>query len=151
MNDEEKPEEDELHDEDSLDIDMDLDIDLDEDDDDEDELDLDLDKEEEEEEEEIGAPQEEAPADAPPAEPIQATIEQDVAIKVQEVPLHVVVEAGRLKMSLQQLLDLQPGNLLELGITPESGVNLTVAGKVIGRGELIRVGEALGVRILEKG
>lgn len=151
MNDDEEKqpeeEEEEFHYDEPLDLDMDLDIDEEEE------------EEELEEAEEIGAPEvdeepEEEMEEAPPkepSEPIHAELEADVAVAVQEIPLHVVVEAGRLKMSLQQLLDLQPGNLLELGVTPESGVNLVVEGKVIGRGELIRVGEALGVRILEKG
>lgn len=137
-----------LDDDESLDLDMDLDLD------DDSEWDEDSEAEVGEPEEAAEAEPEADPEPKPevePEEPIHAEMVDDVAMAIQEVPLHVVVEAGRLKMSLRQLLDLAPGNLLELGITPESGVNLVVSGKVVGRGELIRVGETLGVRILEKG
>jgi len=52
-------------------------------------------------------------------------------------------------MSVKKMLELQPGNLLELDIHPENGVDLVVNGKRIAKGELIKLGEALGVRILD--
>jgi len=147
---EEAPEEEAPAEEKPLDLDMDLDIDLEEEEEPEEER-----LEEEPETEEIGPPDEEEEAPPPPPEepqePIQAEVVADTPISIEAVPLHVVVEAGRIKMSLQQLLDLSPGNLLELGVSPDSGVNLVVEGKVVGRGELIKVGDSLGVRILEKG
>ncbi len=153
MKDEETlPEDEELENEVTpLDIDMDLDIDeedegtLEEEDEDE-ETEEDEDEETEEEEEEVTYEE-----SSEPEVPIAAAIRPDKPIDIHDVPLHVVIEAGRLKMSLQQLLDLKAGNLLELGITPQTGVNLVVSGKVVGRGELVRVGDALGVRVLEKG
>ena len=161
MNDERDPEEEFPGEEEEETLDLDLDLDIDENDEAEGE-EFDGAMEEEEAAEEVGAPpvqeeaassEESAPESAPPEEeaPIQADVRPDETISVHEVPLHIVVEAGRLKMSLQQLLDLQPGNLLELGVSPESGVNLVVSGKVVGRGELVKVGDALGVRVLEKG
>ena len=54
-------------------------------------------------------------------------------------------------MSARKLLELRPGNLLELDVHPDSPISLVTNGKSIARGELIRVGEVLGVRILEIG
>jgi len=54
-------------------------------------------------------------------------------------------------MTVQTLLDLNPGNLLELDVHPESGVDLVVNGSRIGKGELLQIGDTLGVRILELG
>lgn len=72
-------------------------------------------------------------------------------IKLDEIPIVVTVEVARIKTTVQTLTNLQPGNLLELHVQPEHSVDLTVNGRRIGRGELMRVGEALGVRVLEVG
>lgn len=122
--------------------------------------------EEEEFEEEI--PEEEPPQ--PPAQQVQkATPPEPQAQAVQqtppapsaapsqkvfsaeEIPFSIVVEVGRVQMSLQKLMELQPGHLLELNIRPENGVDLVVNGKRIAKGELLLIGEALGVRILDIG
>lgn len=72
-----------------------------------------------------------------------------VPSSIEDLPLPVVIEIGRIQMSIKKLLELQPGNMLELDIHPETGVDLVVNGKRVARGELLRIGEALGVRILE--
>jgi flagellar motor switch protein FliN/FliY len=54
-------------------------------------------------------------------------------------------------MSIEQLMKLEPGNLLDVDIRPEHSVNLTIQGKLVGKGELIRIGDAVGVRILQLG
>lgn len=68
-----------------------------------------------------------------------------------EIPVTIIVEAGCIQMTMEQLLQLEPGNLLELNVRPESNVDLTINGKVVGKGELIKLGEALGVRVLKLG
>ncbi len=40
-------------------------------------------------------------------------------------------------MSVQKLLELQPGNLLELDVHPENGVDLVVNGSCIARGRTL--------------
>jgi flagellar motor switch protein FliN/FliY len=72
-------------------------------------------------------------------------------IKPEEIPVSLVIEIGRIQMTIEKLLQLEPGNLLELDIHPENGVDLVINGKTVGKGELIRIGEALGVRITELG
>jgi flagellar motor switch protein FliN/FliY len=73
------------------------------------------------------------------------------AIAPEQIPITLTVEVGQIQMTMDQLLKLEPGNLLEIDIRPEDGVNLTVNGKVVGKGELIRIGDALGVRVLQIG
>jgi flagellar motor switch protein FliN/FliY len=68
---------------------------------------------------------------------------------LKEMPLHVTVEIARLKMTLDKLMHLSPGNTLELPVHPDQGVSLTVNGQVVGRAELVYLGEQLGIRILE--
>lgn len=72
-------------------------------------------------------------------------------VNLDEIPLNIVIEVGRIQMSLKKLLELEPGNLLELDIHPENGVDLVVNSKCIAKGELLKIGDVLGVRILEKG
>lgn len=93
----------------------------------------------------------------------ESTEEQAASNEVQEtqvtrepitpkgIPLEVVVEVGRLKITVEKLLELQPGNILEVDVKPESGVDLVVNGRCVGKGELLRVGEMLGVRVLDLG
>lgn len=74
--------------------------------------------------------------------------EEGTSITPAELPVHLTVEVGRIHMTVGALMNLAPGNLLELNVSPEQGVDLVVNGKKVGRGELIRMGDVLGVRIL---
>lgn len=75
--------------------------------------------------------------------------EPSTVVKLEDIPLPIVVEVGRLNMSIKKLLELQPGNMLDLNISTDSGVDLVVHGKKIAHGELLRIGESLGIRVLE--
>jgi len=72
-------------------------------------------------------------------------------VDVGSLPVAVVVQLAELMMSVEKLAELQPGNLLDLDVRPENGAALVVNGKVIGRGELLRIGDSVGVRITEIG
>jgi len=69
----------------------------------------------------------------------------------ESIPFPVSVEIDRIRMPLEKLLGLVPGNVIEMSVRPEQGVYLTVHGKKIARGELVKIGEVLGVKILEIG
>jgi flagellar motor switch protein FliN len=77
------------------------------------------------------------------------TIKTHVAPK--DIPVSLIVEVGRIHMTVEKLLELEPGNLLDLNIHPENGVDLIINSKKVGKGELIRIGESLGIRVLEMG
>lgn len=72
-------------------------------------------------------------------------------VAIKELPLYVTVELTRMKMTLDQLMHLNPGNMLDLPVHPDQGVSLTVNGQKVGRAELVYLGETLGLRILEIG
>ncbi len=82
---------------------------------------------------------------------VQSTQPETQIASVAKIPMKIVVELCQIQMPMEQIIKLEAGNLLTLNHHPKDGVNLTVNGCLIGRGELIRVGEALGVRILEIG
>lgn len=90
----------------------------------------------------------ESPASAPVQESMPLAIEKHAHIKLDEIPISLIVEVGRIQINIQKLLELEPGNLLELNVRPEDGVDLVMNGKRVGKGELIRIGESLGVRIV---
>lgn len=94
---------------------------------------------------------EEAPAQEAAASTGVEVAPEEPATPFSNIPLTIVVEAGRLQMTVQKLMDLQAGNLLEVDIHPENGVDLVVNNKVIGKGEIVRLGDVLGVRILDLG
>jgi flagellar motor switch protein FliN/FliY len=76
---------------------------------------------------------------------------KDRPISPEQIPVTLIVEAGQIQMTMEQLMNLEPGNILEINLHPEDGVDLTINGRTVGRGELIRIGEAIGVRILQMG
>lgn len=81
-------------------------------------------------------------------EPLEGSFVSHKESDFDSLPVNLTVEVGRIRMSIKELKDLSPGNVIEMNVTPEEGVDLVVNGKKVGRGELIRMGEALGVRIL---
>lgn len=107
-----------------------------------------------EEEETEATTETETPLEEPSEPPLpkaSAPSSSAQPISPEEIPLALTVEIGQIQMTMDQLLKLEPGNLLEIEIHPENGVDLTINGKLVGKGELIRIGEALGVRVLQIG
>lgn len=90
-------------------------------------------------------------AEAQPVKPAPAPKEGKSPISPEQIPVSIIVEIGQVHMTMDQLLKLEPGNLLDVNLHPENGVDLTINGKVVGKGELIRIGEVIGVRVLQLG
>lgn len=78
-----------------------------------------------------------------------AAIQEAKPINANDVPLDIVVEVGRFKITVQKLSELKPGDILDLNFRPEEGVNLIANGHFIARGELLKIGDLIGVRILD--
>jgi flagellar motor switch protein FliN len=68
---------------------------------------------------------------------------------LMDVMLQVVVELGRTKMPLRQILDLQQGSVVELDRQAGEAVDLYVNDRLIARGEVVMVDDKFGVRITE--
>lgn len=66
----------------------------------------------------------------------------------REIPLTLSVEVTKITLPLEKIIQLRPGNLLDLKTNPQLLVSLTVNGQPLARGELVKIGESLGVRIL---
>ncbi len=102
--------------------------------------------------EEFEAPFEEPLEEEAPPEAV--SVEEppkEKMVSPKKVPIALTVEVARMKMSLDKLLKLKPGNVLELGVQPEKGVDLVANGKCVGKGELLQVGDVIGVKIVKLG
>ncbi|QOZ36258.1 type III secretion system cytoplasmic ring protein SctQ [Bradyrhizobium sp. CCBAU 53421] len=63
--------------------------------------------------------------------------------------LTVDVDVGRLTMPLGQLRELAVGQVIDLGFDATTNVSLRVNGQVVATGELVRIAEQTGVRLLD--
>ena len=70
-----------------------------------------------------------------------------------DVPVKVAVEVGRVRLTLADLVKLQPGSLVELDREAHEPVDILVNGKVVARGEVVTMDQKYGVRVtsVEKG
>lgn len=72
-------------------------------------------------------------------------------LTANDIPLTLTVEVGQINLTAQKLLELQAGNVIDLDLSVEHGVDLVVNGRIIGKGELLKIGDSIGVRILQIG
>ncbi len=62
----------------------------------------------------------------------------------------LVAEASRYSLTVEEFLNLSQGSILNLnGIHPSRGVDLVLNGAKVGRGEIVSLGDVLGIRVLE--
>lgn len=65
------------------------------------------------------------------------------------VALTVTVELGRVRLPLREVLRLQEGSVLELDRLAGAPVDVLANGTPVARGDVVVVGDELGVRISE--
>ena len=68
---------------------------------------------------------------------------------IQSIPVTVTAELGSAKLKLKDLLRLTQGSVLELDAIAGSSLNLKVNGAVIAKGEVVTVGDQLGLSVTE--
>jgi flagellar motor switch protein FliN len=66
-----------------------------------------------------------------------------------DVELTVTVELGRIRLPLRELLRLQEGSVVELDRLAGTPVDVLANGTPVARGDVVVVGDELGVRISE--
>jgi flagellar motor switch protein FliN/FliY len=66
-----------------------------------------------------------------------------------DVALTVTVELGRIRLPLRELLRLQEGSVVELDRLAGAPVDVLANGTPVARGDVVVVGDELGVRISE--
>ncbi len=67
---------------------------------------------------------------------------------LSDIPLTIEVVVGYMRIPIKELLSMQVGGTYKLGNIVSSQVDLLINGKRIAKGELLKSGDMLGVRIL---
>lgn len=78
----------------------------------------------------------------------QDTTTEDAGPGLDGVGLTLAFELGRRSVTLAELKDVGAGHVFDLGLPPGDSVDLVVNGTRIGRGEIVSIGERLGVRVV---
>src|SRR3990172_8159580 len=66
-----------------------------------------------------------------------------------DVPLDVSVELGRCRMTIQDLLGLSPGSVIELDKVAGEALDILINDRLVARGEAVVVNDKFGVRITD--
>jgi flagellar motor switch protein FliN/FliY len=74
-------------------------------------------------------------------------IEQEKLDLLMDIPLEVSVEIGSTHLPLEEILKLNPNNIVELDKFINQPVDLKVNGKLIAKGELYTVEDHFGIKI----
>lgn len=91
---------------------------------------------------------EQHPANAqPPATSASAAFEAGVA-DLTDIPLRITFDLGERHIPLRELASIAPGHLFDLGLAPDSAVNLRINGVRVGVGELVEIGGRIGVAVM---
>ena len=64
-----------------------------------------------------------------------------------DAPLDLSVELGRARMSIQDLLNLSPGSVIELDKIAGEALDILINGRLVARGEAVVVNDKFGIRI----
>jgi len=68
---------------------------------------------------------------------------------ILDIPLEVIVELGRTKVLINELLQLTKGSIIELTKLAGEPMDIFVNGKLFARGEVVVVNEKFGVRLTD--
>jgi flagellar motor switch protein FliN/FliY len=68
---------------------------------------------------------------------------------LQDIPVEVAVEIGRLRLPLKDLLSLSAGAVLELDRAADAPVDVLVNGRLVARGEVVVIEGEFGVRVTD--
>ncbi len=69
--------------------------------------------------------------------------------RLLDVPLNVDVELGRTRMTIQDLLALGPGSIIELDKVAGAPLDILVNDRLLARGEAVVLNDKFGIRITD--
>jgi len=70
---------------------------------------------------------------------------------ILKLKVPVIVQIGRRGMSMEDVLALQPGAILELDKHADDELSLLINNKHVGAGTAVKVGENFGIRVTQAG
>jgi flagellar motor switch protein FliN/FliY len=68
---------------------------------------------------------------------------------LHDLPVEVVVELGRTRLTVRQLAELDRDDVIDLARDAEMPLDLVAGGRLIARGEVVMVGEKMALRVTE--
>ena len=78
----------------------------------------------------------------------EANIDQEV---IRAIPITMTVEVGSTRLKLRDLLRLAQGSVLELDRSVGELMDVKINNTVIAKGEVVTVGDKLGISVVEIG
>jgi flagellar motor switch protein FliN len=66
---------------------------------------------------------------------------------IQDVPIEVSVELDRRMLKIRDILELQPGSIVEMPRSAGENIDIYIGGKLVGFGEIVIIENSMGVRI----
>lgn len=66
-----------------------------------------------------------------------------------DVPLEVMVQLGRTRLTIQELLTLGPGSVIELDKVAGEPLDIIINDRLVARGEAVVINDKFGVRITD--
>jgi flagellar motor switch protein FliN len=85
---------------------------------------------------------------APAAPPVDGSVKLDL---LMEVELALTLRFGSRRISLGEILDLNPGAVIDLDRQVQEPVDVVLDGRVVARGELVVIEGSYGLRVTEVG
>ncbi|MFH0878849.1 MAG: flagellar motor switch protein FliN [Lentisphaerota bacterium] len=82
----------------------------------------------------------------PPAQPDPKNKDVNLSM-ILDIPVDVHVELGQTSLSIQDILRLGVGSIVELDRMAGASADIVVNGKLIGQGDVVVINENFGVRI----
>ncbi|MCL2012566.1 MAG: FliM/FliN family flagellar motor switch protein [Cystobacterineae bacterium] len=67
---------------------------------------------------------------------------------LSDVPLRLVVELARIPVTIEEVVEMKVGHVIDLGRLASDPLNLVVNGKTVGQGELVEFDGQLGIRLI---
>lgn len=84
------------------------------------------------------------------SDPSEQSMEENMNMNLLlDIPLEIVVELGRTKKKISEVLELTSGSIVELDKMAGELVDVYVNKKLIAKGEVVVIAEQFGVRIME--
>ncbi|MEY2410412.1 MAG: flagellar motor switch protein FliN [Verrucomicrobiota bacterium] len=68
---------------------------------------------------------------------------------VLDIPVELSVELGTCDLPMRQVLQLEPGSIVQLDKTADAPVDVYVNHKLVARGEVVVIEDRLGIRITQ--
>lgn len=78
-----------------------------------------------------------------------ASINKDIESLLMDVSLNMKIEIGRTKLSIDQVLRLREGSVVELDKVAGDPVDILVNNRLVAKGEILVLNEAFCIRITE--